>query len=120
MVSATVAGAALGGPLLGVMGFSFLATLTLVLVTSPLLLIFSPLLLCAAFLLAGALTGFALAAAMAFAGLCALSWSSKEVVKCLQFIGERVEEHGRDFGGHLQQIVHDDNSPEFARLIPVE
>jgi hypothetical protein len=45
---------ATGGPLLGMSGLSFLASLTLLLITSPLLLIFRPLILGAPLVLVGA------------------------------------------------------------------
>ncbi|PKI54691.1 hypothetical protein CRG98_024891 [Punica granatum] len=67
-------GLAVGGPLFGMMGFSFLASTTLLLVSSPLLLLFSPLLLSAALVLAGALAGFGAAALMAVAGMSTLGW----------------------------------------------
>jgi hypothetical protein len=48
VLCASLTGMAIGGPLLGMTGFSFLAAVTLLLVSSPLLLLFSPLLFCAA------------------------------------------------------------------------
>lgn len=76
---AALAGMALAAPLLGMMGFSFLATLTLLFITSPLLLIFSPLLLFTGLVLMGALVGFGIAATMAFAGVSTLAWMYREI-----------------------------------------
>lgn len=71
---ASVAGLAIGGPLVVLMGITFIATITLLLVTSPLLMIFSPVLLGAAFVFAAAMVGFAAAGAMAVAGLWSVAW----------------------------------------------
>ncbi|KAI5572193.1 hypothetical protein BDE02_11G146400 [Populus trichocarpa] len=54
LVYASAACLATGGPLLGMSGLSFLASLTLLLITSPLLLIFRPLVLGAPLVLVGA------------------------------------------------------------------
>ncbi|KAL6203643.1 hypothetical protein ACLB2K_027343 [Fragaria x ananassa] len=101
VVVASVTGLAIGGSLLGLMGFSFLASLTLLLFSSPLLLIFSPLLLFAAFVFVGSLVGFAAAATMALIGMSALGWIYQEVggQRLLGFAGvdraSRVKEQGR-------------------------
>ncbi|ESR65965.1 hypothetical protein CICLE_v10010352mg, partial [Citrus x clementina] len=79
MLCASLAGVAIGGPLFGMMGFSFLATVTLLLISSPVLLIFSPLLVSAVFVLVGALTGFTAAIAMGIAGVFTLAWICREV-----------------------------------------
>ncbi|XP_061337571.1 oleosin S1-2 [Gastrolobium bilobum] len=78
VVSASLAAIAIGGPLLGMMGFTFLASTTLLLVCFPLLVLFSPLLLSAAFLLVATLSGFAVAIAMALTGLSMLGWIIRE------------------------------------------
>ncbi|KAK3200080.1 hypothetical protein Dsin_023495 [Dipteronia sinensis] len=80
VVWASLAGVAVGGPLFGMLGFSFLATLTLLLICFPLMLIFSPLLLCVSLLFVGALAGFAAAGATAVAGVSTLAWSYREVI----------------------------------------
>lgn len=73
VILASAAGLALGGPFLALMGFSFIASLTLLLVTSPLLIIFSPLMFGAGCIFALAMAGFAVAAAMAFVGLSSIA-----------------------------------------------
>ncbi|KAI9185220.1 hypothetical protein LWI28_005403 [Acer negundo] len=94
VVCASLAGVAVGGPLFGLLGFSFLATLTLLLICFPLILLFSPLLLCVSLLFVGALAGFAAAGAMAVAGVSMLAWSYKEMIAGghlgLWFGGERL------------------------------
>ncbi|KAH7843883.1 hypothetical protein Vadar_021783 [Vaccinium darrowii] len=70
---------ALGGPLLVMTGFTFLATVTLLLISSPLLIISSPLLILAALVLVAALAGFGIAGAMAIAGLSAFGWVFQSV-----------------------------------------
>lgn len=74
VVFASLAGLAIGGPLLAMMGFTFVATITLLLVSSPLLIIFSPLLFFACFVFAAALAGFAAAGAMSMVGLSTIRW----------------------------------------------
>lgn len=69
-VLTSVAGVIIGGPLVGLMGLSFVATMSLLLLSSPLLIIFSPVLLGAAL----AMIGFAVAGAMAVAGLSSVAW----------------------------------------------
>ncbi|KAL5735580.1 hypothetical protein ACOSQ2_030368 [Xanthoceras sorbifolium] len=101
MLCASLVGLTVGGPLLGMMGFSFISTLTLLLICSPLMLIFSPLLLCAALVLVGALAGFATAGAMAIAGVSTLAWSYREVITRL----------GLGFGGYLQQKGQENLQP---------
>ncbi|XWS27677.1 hypothetical protein CRYUN_Cryun25bG0001900 [Craigia yunnanensis] len=77
MVCALLAGMAVTAPLPGMMGFSFLATVTLLVISSPLLLIFSPFLLCVGLVFAGVLTGFTVATAMALAST--LAWMYREI-----------------------------------------
>ncbi|XVE80627.1 hypothetical protein DITRI_Ditri14bG0154400 [Diplodiscus trichospermus] len=79
MVWASLVSMALTVPLLGMMGFSLLSTLILLVISSPLLLIFSPLLLSVGLLFAGVLAGFAIAAAMALAGVSTLAWTYREI-----------------------------------------
>ncbi|EOY11882.1 hypothetical protein QUC31_001534 [Theobroma cacao] len=117
MVCTSLAGVAVTAPLLGMMGFSFMATLVLLVISSPLLFIFSPLLLCVGLVFAGALAGFAVAATMALAGVSTLAWMYREIggsagVGCgmtgrLAEFGDRVKEQGKDWAGYLQQ-----NSPD--------
>ncbi|XVF70964.1 hypothetical protein PTKIN_Ptkin11bG0204600 [Pterospermum kingtungense] len=106
MVCASLACIAVTAPLLGMMGFSFLATLILLVITLPLLLIFSPLLLFVGLVFAGVLTGFALAATMALAGVSVLSWMYREIRGSLKAgcsvtagrlgeLGEGVKEQGQ-------------------------
>ncbi|KAK7371879.1 hypothetical protein VNO80_05245 [Phaseolus coccineus] len=78
LVSASVTALAIGGPILGMMGFSFLASITLLVVCSPLLLLFSPLLLPVAFLFMVTLACFAVADAMALTGLHLLGGIARE------------------------------------------
>ncbi|MBA0573800.1 hypothetical protein Golob_001057 [Gossypium lobatum] len=101
---AALAGMALAAPLLGMMGFSFLATLTLLFITSPLLLIFSPLLLFAGLVLMGALVGFAIAATMAFAGVSTLAWMYREIRGSLGFGSRRGQLVP---GRYLQQTIQE-------------
>ncbi|MBA0728078.1 hypothetical protein Golax_001013 [Gossypium laxum] len=101
---AALAGMALAAPLLGMMGFSFLATLTLLFITSPLLLIFSPLLLFAGLVLMGALVGFAIAATMAFAGVSTLAWMYREIRDSLGFGSRRGQLVP---GRYLQQTIQE-------------
>ncbi|XP_038995791.1 oleosin S1-2-like [Hibiscus syriacus] len=79
MMLAAMAGVALTAPLLGMMGFGFLATSTLLFISLPLLLLFSPLLLFVGLVFTVALAGFAIAATMAFAGVSALVWMYREI-----------------------------------------
>ncbi|KAK2640054.1 hypothetical protein Ddye_027849 [Dipteronia dyeriana] len=116
-VCASLAGVAVGGPLFGMLGFSFLATLTLLLICFPLMLIFSPLLLCVSLLFVGTLAGFAAAGAMAVAGVSTLAWSYKEVIG------------GGGGGGHLglgggERLLTKENQPPYQyqenRLIKIQ
>ncbi|MCD7450566.1 hypothetical protein HAX54_007219 [Datura stramonium] len=66
---ATLAGIAIEAPILGLMGFSFLSSLILLVITSPLLLIFSPLLIGAAAVFGVAMAGFGVAGITAVLGL---------------------------------------------------
>lgn len=109
---------------MGMMGFSFVASVTLLLVTSPLLLLFSPLLFCAALLLVGAVAGFSAATAMAMTGMSTLGWVFREVrgrgdvgtfgngglLERLADSGERLKKLGADWAGHLQPNAPDHDS----------
>ncbi|KAL9441907.1 hypothetical protein AB3S75_020414 [Citrus x aurantiifolia] len=122
MLCASLAGAAIGGPLFGMMGFSFLATVTLLLISSPVLLIFSPLLVSAVFVLVRALTGFTAAIAMGIAGVFTLAWICREVRMHIRlgFRGYnyvRVKEQTQDFTGYLQQRVDENSTDHEYRLI---
>ncbi|KAD4178813.1 hypothetical protein R6Q59_022364 [Mikania micrantha] len=74
LMIATIVGITIGGPLLALMGFIFLATMALFVATSPLLVIFSPVILGAVFVAVAALAGFGAAGLLAIAGLSALGW----------------------------------------------
>ncbi|KAK4439646.1 Oleosin S1-2 [Sesamum alatum] len=120
-VLASIAGVVIGGPLLALMGISFLATVTLLLVASPLFLIFSPVLFGAACVLALAVIGFVAAGAMAVAGVSAVAWvvrlfTSRIAVqsnggaggvsdKLIE--GRDEEEVGKDWAGYIQQNPHE-------------
>lgn len=125
MLCASLTGVAIGGPLFGMIGFSFLATATLLLISSPALLIFSPLLLSAVFVLAGVLTGFTAAIAMGIAGVFPLAWIYREVRmhKRLGFRGnnyERAKEQIQGFTGYLLQRVDENSTDHEDRLIKIE
>jgi len=127
MVFATVGAITIGGPLLAMMGFTFLATMTFLVITSPLLMIFSPLLIGAMFVLVVALTGFALAGVMALAGLLALGWVFRlvksgelqqsigpvigKLVESGENIKENVKETGKEWGSNLKQTTMQ-NTPD--------
>ncbi|CAJ1971547.1 unnamed protein product [Sphenostylis stenocarpa] len=96
LVSASVAALATVGPMLWMMGFSFLASTTLLLVCSPLLLLFTPLLLPAAFLFMITLAGFAVADAMALTGLHLLGGIARETR--VMFGGLRPHYEGKERG----------------------
>ncbi|KAE8098918.1 hypothetical protein FH972_016945 [Carpinus fangiana] len=108
VLCASVAGMAIGGPLLGMTGFSFIASVALLLISSPLLLLFSPLLFCAALLLVGAVAGFSAAAAIAMAAASTLRWVFRELrgrgdhVGTLAESGDRLKKHGEGWAAHLQ------------------
>ncbi|XP_071730290.1 oleosin 5-like [Rutidosis leptorrhynchoides] len=126
MLFATVVGLTIGGPLLAMMGFSFLATMTLFVVTSPLLLIFSPVIAGALFAVLAALVGFAAAGTMAILGLSALGWvfrtvktqqltqgiesAAGKLVDYGENIKENVKDTGKEWGSQLKQTVQ--NSPD--------
>ncbi|KAK7817405.1 oleosin [Quercus suber] len=74
VVCASLAGMAIGGPLLGTMGLSFMASVAILLVSTPLLLLFSPIIFFAGLVLGGAVAGFSVAALMAMSGLSTLEW----------------------------------------------
>ncbi|XP_077236541.1 oleosin 20.3 kDa-like [Tasmannia lanceolata] len=71
---ASLAGIVVGLPLLGMMGLTLLASITILLISSPFLIIFSPLLLAAGFILAASIAGFAAAGVMALAGISVFVW----------------------------------------------
>ncbi|OMP06972.1 Oleosin [Corchorus olitorius] len=102
MVWASVAGVAVTAPLLGMMGFSFLATVTLLVVSSPLLLIMSPLLVGVGLVFGFALVGFGVAAAMALAGVSTLAWMYREVRSGFMNRGVKfgIGEQGKDRAGY--------------------
>ncbi|XP_068339198.1 major oleosin NAP-II-like [Pyrus communis] len=111
MLVAAFTGLAIGGSLVGLMGFSFLASVTLLVLSSPLLVIFSPLLFFAGFVFVGALVGFTVAAAMALAGMTTLGWIFQELTgrRLLGSGGgdgggmvERLKDEEKDWGGFLQ------------------
>lgn len=107
---ASVTGLAVGGSLMGLMGLCFLASLTLLLVSSPLFFFFSPLLFFAGLVFVGVLTGFAAAATMALTGISTLGWIYQEVggQRLLGFVGGsggmagRVKEQGKHWAEYLQ------------------
>lgn len=112
VIWASLAGLVIGGPLLAMAGFSFLASVTLLLVSSPLLLIFSPVLLGAGAILVAAMAGFGTAAAAGLGGLSSFGWVSMElgVGRLLQDglhggrdTAESVKEEWKDFGEYLLQ-----------------
>ncbi|KAI3755950.1 hypothetical protein L1987_55760 [Smallanthus sonchifolius] len=126
MAIATVVGVTIGGPLLAMMGFTFLTTMTLLVVASPLLIIFSPLLLGAGFVIVAALAGFGAAGLFAVAGLSALGWVFRSVkggelqqglesvtgklLESGQNVKESVKNTGKEWAGHLKQT--EETSPE--------
>nr|XP_043627260.1 oleosin-like [Erigeron canadensis] len=121
MVFATVGAITIGGPLVAMMGFTFLATMTFFVITSPLLIIFSPLLIGAGFVLIVVLSGFALAGVMALAGLFALGWVFRlvksgelqqsigaltgKLVESGENIKENVKETGKEWASNLKQTT---------------
>lgn len=102
MLSASLAAIAIGGPLLGIMGFSFLLSTMLLMLCSPLLLLFSPLLLAVALLFVGTLAGFGVALAMALIGLSMFGWIMKETrmsfsgLSELSYSGHKMQENRGD------------------------
>lgn len=118
LILALVAAVVAGGPVLGMTGFSFLATLALLLVASPFLITFSPVVFGAACVLGFALAGFGAAAAMASASMYTFSWAfrsfvgfdagrGRDVIDTLTESGEGVKERGKEWGGDLQQNPHE-------------
>ncbi|CAN4103868.1 unnamed protein product [Withania somnifera] len=81
VIWATVTGLAIEAPILGLMGFSFLSSLILLVITSPLLVIFSPLLIGAAAVLAVALVGFGVAGITAVLGLSSFVLVYRSLIK---------------------------------------
>ncbi|CAL9012314.1 unnamed protein product, partial [Prunus brigantina] len=86
----------IGGSLVFLMGFIFLASVTLLVLSSPILLIFIPLLFFTRFMFVGAMTGFAMAGAMTLIGISTLGWIFQELGgTCLLGFGgvaERLKE----------------------------
>ncbi|KAL3333687.1 hypothetical protein AABB24_033660 [Solanum stoloniferum] len=78
---ATLAGIAIEAPILGLMGFSFLTSIILLVVTSPLLVIFSPLLIGAAAVFGVAMAGFGVAGVTAGLGLSSFVLVYRSVIK---------------------------------------
>ncbi|XP_055823886.1 oleosin S1-2 [Solanum dulcamara] len=78
---ATLAGIAIEVLILGLMGFSFLTSFILLVVTSPLLLIFSPLLIGAAAVFGVAMAGFGVAGITAGLGLSSFILVYRSVIK---------------------------------------
>ncbi|KAL4185879.1 hypothetical protein AMTRI_Chr10g8030 [Amborella trichopoda] len=113
VLSSSMAALVIGGPLLGMSGFSFLASMTILIISSPLFLIFSPLLLPVAFVLGCSMVAFAAAGLMGMAGFCAITCVFRSVRG--QQIGripaqvvdtaQKAKEHGKELGAHLQQRV---------------
>ncbi|XP_075668631.1 oleosin 20.3 kDa-like [Castanea sativa] len=93
---------AIGGPLLSTMGLSFIASMAILLVSTPLLLLFSPIIFFAGLVLAGAVAGFSVAALMAMSGLSILEWVFHQV-KGRRDVGvgegSTVRERGKDWTG---------------------
>ncbi|KAJ0246125.1 Glycine-rich protein / oleosin [Hirschfeldia incana] len=78
-VLATVAAVAVAGPLVGLMSFSLVATVTLFLIVSPLILIFSPVLMAAVAILLVAVVGVGVDAVMWVLGIAALVCCGREI-----------------------------------------
>ncbi|XP_058113375.1 oleosin S1-2 [Magnolia sinica] len=115
---ASLAGIAIGGPLLGMMFFTFLATITTLLISFPLLVIFSPLILSAIFIIFVAIAGFAAAGAMALMGIYAFAQITRRVrerrsagatdgpiVEKLNESDQKVKEQANDWAGYFQHKV---------------
>nr|XP_010912194.1 oleosin S1-2 [Elaeis guineensis] len=109
---ATLSGLAIGGLLLGMMGFTLIASLTLLLVASPLLLLFSPIILPAAFVVAASMAGFSFAAAMAVVGVSALNnvrrgppVAISRMIETKTESRQRVKEEWVDHGGCMHHTV---------------
>ncbi|CAH8320555.1 unnamed protein product [Eruca vesicaria subsp. sativa] len=79
VVFATVASLAVAGPLLGLMSFSLVATVTLFIIVSPLILIFSPVLIATVAILVAAMAGVVVAAVMWLVGIAALVCCGREI-----------------------------------------
>lgn len=116
LLFASLSSLAIGGPLLAMSGFSFFASITLLLITSPLRFIFSPLLLGAGAVLVAAVAGFGVAAAAALTGLAAFGWISSELGVGRRFSGligaygsrrkateNREEREGKELGEYFWQ-----------------
>lgn len=110
LLYAAIASVVIGGPLLGMMGFTLLATTTLALVAAPLMLLFSPVIVPAAIVLVGTVVAFGIAVVMAFIGLAMLTWAFRSLAGFGPGGLERVmgklrgsAERGMDFGGYIKQ-----------------
>ncbi|XAR67316.1 hypothetical protein NMG60_11002023 [Bertholletia excelsa] len=99
------------------MGFSFLATVVVFLISSPLVLLFSPLLLFAAAVLVGALTGLGAGGDMALAGIASLVWffqgarAGGTLALVASMYEEKVEEGGGDEEGQDGYLQQNEQSP---------
>ncbi|KAH7674280.1 Oleosin protein [Dioscorea alata] len=108
VIKAIIAGIIIGAPLLAGMGLTFMASTSLLLLSSPLLLFFSPLLLFVSFILLLSLAGFGFSTAVAAAGLSSLRRAFKAVggesgpVVCRRGL-ETLTESGRPV---REEIVH--------------
>ncbi|KAM1663716.1 hypothetical protein TB2_043083 [Malus domestica] len=85
---AAFTGLAIRGLFVGLMGLSFLASVTLLVLSSLFLLIFSPLLFFAGFVFVKALAGFAMDAALVFTRMTTLWWIFQELagIRLLGFL----------------------------------
>ncbi|KAL8195619.1 hypothetical protein R6Q57_026022 [Mikania cordata] len=119
LMIATIVGITIGGPLLALMGFIFLATMALFVATSPLLVIFSPVILGAVFVAVAALAGFGAAGLLAIAGLSALGWvlrlvKSDQLQQDLEGVTGKLLETGenmeKEWGDDLK--LSEQKSPE--------
>lgn len=79
VVFATVAALAVVVPLVGLMSFSLVATMTVFLIVSPLMVIFAPVLMATAAILVAAMVGVGVAAVMWLAGIAALVCCGREI-----------------------------------------
>lgn len=132
MLFAILFGITIGGPLLAIMSFIFIATMTLLVVTSPLLIIFSPIIVGAGFVFVAALAGLSAAGLTGIAGLLVLSWvfrsfkggqiqqgigstagkimdygerAAGKLVDYGENVKENVKDTGKDFASNLKQTV---------------
>lgn len=111
LVEATAAAVIAGGPLLGLMCFCLVATVTLFLISLPLLLISSPVLTGAVAVLAAAMVGFLIARAMWMTGISALVWSGRQIgvaETMVEWMGGKVKKLGQDGSYYLWNKAADD------------